>query len=402
MNNTMSNQTIQLYNLDSHQTEFQATVLTCEPLQAKDDTEPSHYLITLDATAFFPEGGGQPSDTGILGGVAVLDVQEKDDIIYHTLLGPLPIGEIVTGQIDWEKRFDLMQHHSGEHILSGIVHKHFGYDNVGFHMGTEFITIDFNGTLTESDIRMVELEANQAVYANIPIKAEYPSKEELDNLNYRSKKELLGSIRIVTIPGYDVCACCAPHVSLTGEVGIIKITGYQKYKGGVRVSILCGNRALKDYNKKEKSVTDISVLLSSKPYEVQNAVGNLKEENNALKGQLTQLTNQLLRYKVDMLPKDSSSILLFDNDVNTNSLRFIGNLLLERFSGICGVFTSLNDYEYKYILCSKSTDVSILGKELNVGFQGKGGGSKEMIQGSIIGNKEDIQNFISSRFRINL
>lgn len=380
MNHTINNPTIQLYNQDSHQTVFQATVLTCEPFQLNDSNESPQYLVTLDATAFFPEGGGQPSDTGILGGVSVIDVQEKDDIIYHRLLAPLPIGEIVTGEIDWDKRFDLMQHHSGEHILSGIVHKHFGYDNVGFHMGTEFITIDFNGTLTVDDIRMVELEANQAVYNNIPIIVEFPSKEELNKLNYRSKKELLGNIRIVTIPGYDVCACCAPHVSLTGEVGLIKITGCQKYKGGVRVNILCGNRALKDYNKKEKSVTEISVLLSAKPYEVHNAVGNLKEENNLLKGQITQLTNQLLRYKVNSLPKDSQSIILFDNDVKVNSLRYLGNLLLERFSDICGVFTSLDDYEYKYLLCSKSTDVSLLGKELNERFQGKGGGSKDMIQ----------------------
>lgn len=388
------NETIQLYNEDSHKKTFEARVLNCTGQTADTHKTACIYVVTLDSTAFFPEGGGQPSDTGILGGAKVTDVQEKDGIIYHTVTAPLTVGERVSGEIDWTRRFDLMQHHTAEHIISGLVHKYFGYDNVGFHMGSEAITIDFNGNLTEADIRRVELEANRAVYENIPIKVSYPDREELKALDYRSKKELTGDIRIVTIPGYDICACCAPHVALTGEIGGIKITSCQKYKGGVRISMLCGSRALQDYNKKEKSVADISVLLSAKPDEVQEAVGNLRNENQSLKARISGLQNQILNYKAAAVPEGPGMTCIFDNEIGGESLRFFANLLTEGREGICAVFTSADDKEYRYILASKTTDVRPFGKSLNETFQGKGGGTKEMVQGSLAGNKETLHAFV--------
>lgn len=391
----MNQSTLQLYNQDSHMQTFQGTVLTCKEQAVTDGVTTPHYIITLDATVFFPEGGGQPSDVGTLGNVPVLDVQEKDDIIYHTLSAPLTIGEVVTGQIDWTKRFNLMQHHSGEHIISGIVHKNFGYDNVGFHMGSEAITIDFNGNLTESDIRIIELEANQAIYQNLPIEIKYPSAEELQELDYRSKKELTGNIRIVTIPGYDICACCAPHVTLTGEIGCIKITSCEKYKGGVRVSMLCGTSALQDYNTKEKSVTEISVLLSAKPNIISDAVKNLKADNISMKGQISDLQNQLLRYKAEAITEDTESICLFETDLAPNLLRNYGNLLVSRCSGLCAVFTGSDENGYKYVLASKSLDVRPISSQINEAFNGKGGGSKEMVQGSVVGNKETLEAFFA-------
>ncbi len=391
----MSESTIQLYNQDSHRKTFEAVVLTCvEQIRENSDANP-RYVVTLDATAFFPEGGGQPSDTGTINGIAVFNVREDDGIIFHTLAAPLTVGETVTGKIDWARRFDLMQHHTAEHIISGLVHKYFGYDNVGFHMGSEAINIDFNGNLTEADIRRVEFDANGAVYENIPIEISYPNPEELKSLNYRSKKELSGNIRIVTIPGYDTCACCAPHVALTGEIGGIKINSCQKYKSGVRVSMLCGTRALQDYNIKEKSVADISVLLSAKPQEVQETVKNLKNENLSLKGRLSNLQNQILNYKAAAVPEGTNSICIFDNDITANFLRPYANLLMERCSGICAVFTSTDDREYKYILAGKSTDVRPLGKSLNEAFQGKGGGSREMVQGSLTGDRRLIDKFMA-------
>lgn len=392
----MSKPTIQLYNEDSHRKTFDASVLTCISQTEAPAENGSRYIVTLDSTAFFPEGGGQPSDTGTLGGAKVLDVQEDDGIIYHTLTAPLSVGDTVTGEIDWSRRLDLMQHHTAEHIISGLVHNYFGYDNVGFHMGSEAITIDFNGNLTEEDIRKVERKANHAVHENIPVSTRYPESEELKTLNYRSKKELSGDIRIVTIPGYDICACCAPHVSLTGEIGGIKIISCQKYKGGVRISMLCGNRALQDYNKKEKSVTDISVLLSAKPDEVQAAVKNLKAENLSLKGQISALQNKILNYKAAAIEEGTGDICLFDNEITPDSLRFYANLLTERCSGICAVFTSDDELHYKYILASKSLDVRALGKGLNDHFQGKGGGTKEMVQGSLAGNREALLEFVAS------
>lgn len=389
----MNQKTIQLYNRDSQLQIFQAKVLTCKEEISSDNTKV--YVVTLDATAFFPEGGGQPSDRGNLNNADVFDVQEEDDIIYHWVSEPFTIGETVTGTINWVRRFDLKQNHTAEHIVSGLVYKNFDYDNVGFHLGSEAITIDFNGVLTEEDLKKVELEANQAVYKNLPIEVNYPSAEELNSMNYRSKKELSGDIRIVTIPGYDVCACCAPHVALTGEIGLIKITSCQKYKSGVRISMLSGTRALSDYTQKEKSVSDISVLLSAKPFEVQDAVRHLKEDNLSLKGQISNLQNQLLSFKAATVKEGTDSLTIFDNDIPPSLLRNYGNLLMERCNGLCAVFTSEDHISYKYVLVSKSLDVKPFAGRLNDAFGGKGGGSKEMVQGSLTGNKEALEKFMS-------
>lgn len=386
-------ETLSLFNINSYTKSFEAKVISCEK---NTSSREESYLVVLDQTAFFPEGGGQPSDTGTLNQISVIDVQEKNNIIYHTTLDPIEPGTIVKGEIDWIRRFDLMQHHSGEHIVSGLVHKYFGYDNVGFHMGNDAITIDFNGSLTSEDLRMVEEKANQVVFENIPITVSYPSKEELAVLNYRSKKELSGAIRIVTIGDYDVCACCAPHVALTGEIGCIKITSSQSYKGGVRISMLCGLRALADYNKKEENVSVISSLLSAKPYEVKDAVKNLKEENNQLKIQIQDLQNQLLQFKAESLQIDGSDLWIFDNEIPAKLIRNYANILLEKNVPLLGIFTSENTLDYKYILASKHIDVRPLSKQLNDQFQGKGGGNKEMVQGALSGKKADILNLLNN------
>lgn len=381
----MNTTTIKLYDQDSYLRSFKGTVLTCEELPD------SLYHVTLDRTGFFPEGGGQPCDLGLLGGIKVVHVNEEDSVIFHTLVSPLPVGDVVTGVIDWARRFDLMQHHSAEHIVSGLVNKYFGYNNVGFHMGKDAITIDFNGSLTEVDLRKIELEANLAVYENIPIEARYPTNEELVDLDYRSKKELSGNIRIVSIAGYDSCACCAPHVSFTGAIGSIKLTSFEKYKSGVRITMICGQRALNDYNNKERIVTNISVLLSSQIDKVLDFVGDLKDENATLKAQILDLKYELLRNKTLSLPKDTDSISLFDSTIEPSLLRPYCNLLVDQYSGICGVFTGSDETSYKYILASKSTDVRPLGKKLNQEFAGKGGGTAEMVQGSIKGQKKSIK-----------
>ncbi|BCJ94989.1 hypothetical protein acsn021_25580 [Anaerocolumna cellulosilytica] len=328
-------ETMQLYNENSYIKCFQAKVVSCSE---QTSTKEKHlYQVVLNATAFFPEGGGQPSDIGILGAAEVIDVQELEGVIYHTVTAPLTVGAEVTGEIDWNRRFDLMQHHTAEHIVSGLVHKNYGFDNVGFHMGTDAITIDFNGVLSENDIRNIEWLANQCIYSNVPVKIEFPSAGKLKEMEYRSKKELTGNVRIVTIPEADVCACCAPHVKYTGEIGCIKLISCQKYKGGVRITMLSGNRALQDYNKKESSVSEISNLLSAKLYEVQDAVKKLKDENADLKLTLFNLQKQLLIYKAERIPADDSYI-IFDNDISPALLRSYGNLLTERCQKVCHRF----------------------------------------------------------------
>ncbi|WP_242952316.1 alanyl-tRNA editing protein [Anaerocolumna xylanovorans] len=402
---TMIEKTIKLYDENSYLSEFSAKVLSCREITSSKGNKV--YEVILDATAFFPEGGGQACDAGYLNEIEVTDVQEKEEIIYHTLTAPVTEGLTVKGEINHTRRFDFMQQHTGEHILSGLVHKHFGYDNVGFHLGTDIVTIDFSGVLKEEDLRTMEEKANEAVFQNIPVTACYPSDDVLKAMNYRSKKELSGAVRIVTIEGIDTCACCAPHVKFTGEVGLIKIVSFQSYKGGTRLEILCGGRALRDYNRKEKNIQNISVLLSAKIYDTSEAVKRLKEEKSALEGKLSSLSLKLLSCKAESVPFGAEPYAVFDSEIEDNQLRNYANLLKERREGIIGIFiptikgtdpakNSLNQQEYRYILCSKNTDIRPLGSELNKTFNGRGGGSKEMVQGSVTGNKDEIESFINN------
>ncbi|MBR6652269.1 MAG: alanyl-tRNA editing protein, partial [Anaerotignum sp.] len=257
--------TEKLYYLDAYATTFTAKVLECTE-------DKKNWKVVLDRTLFYPEGGGQPADMGTLGGVKVLDVHEKDDIITHTTDKPLEVGAEVEGEIDWERRFDLMQNHSGEHILSGVICQKYGCDNVGFHMGKEMITIDLNTKIPEEDLPWLEEKANEAIWNNVPVGIRYPSKEELDALDYRSKKELEGQVRIVNVGDYDCCACCGTHVKLAGEIGLIKIISSQNYKGGTRLELLSGKRALQDYRKKNDVSAQAGQLLSVPAEKVDGAV----------------------------------------------------------------------------------------------------------------------------------
>ncbi len=232
--------TVKLYENDSYIKEFEATVISCE--QTKDG-----YAVVLDKTAFFPEGGGQAADTGTLGNCTVNDVQISDGVVTHYTDKELNVGDKVIGTLNWDTRFARMQGHTGEHLVSGIIHTMFGYDNLGFHMSDKTLTLDPSGPLSAEDIKAVELAANKAVYENKEISVSYPTSEELERLDYRSKLDFTDGVRIVTIDGYDVCACCAPHVHRTGEIGVIKIIDFIQYKGGTRIEMVCGINALSDY-----------------------------------------------------------------------------------------------------------------------------------------------------------
>lgn len=264
--------TEKLFYKDSHMQMFQAIVQEC----CKDG---ENYKIRLDRTAFFPEGGGQYADHGTLNEYEVHDVQEEQGDVWHYTSHPFEAGDVVEGKIDWQERFEKMQQHTGEHIISGLVHARFGYNNVGFHLGDDSCTMDFDGEISKEELAEIEWKANEAVVKNLEVQVTYPSKEELENIAYRSKIEIEGQIRIVTIPGYDVCACCAPHVKTTGEIGQIKLTNAQRYKGGVRITMLCGFRALCDYRQKLSATRQISASLCAKENETAEAVEHLKEEN---------------------------------------------------------------------------------------------------------------------------
>ena len=386
--------TERLYYQDSHMTTFSANVLAC---QEKD----GRYAVVLDRTAFFPEGGGQYADTGTLGDVHVLDVQEEDGTIYHMTDGWLEPGtaQTVTGVIAWEERFMKMQQHTGEHIVSGLIHEYFGYNNVGFHLGTTDCTMDFNGEITREQLTEIERKANEAVIQNLDVVVTYPSKEELETLEYRSKREIEGQVRIVTIPGYDVCACCAPHVNKTGEVGQIKLTNVQRYKGGVRITMLCGFRALEDYERKLHATRQISAALCAKEDETFEAVERLQEENVAYKQKIGALQRELLTYKARAVSKEEYPVCLFEEEMEGELPRLLMNLVLEEGHRICAVFSGGKDHGYRYVIGSKSQDLRRLVRELNEDFQGRGGGKPEMVQGSLCGEEEALRAWMKEKVR---
>ncbi len=370
---------------DTHIVDFEATVTECTSVNGL-------YRIVLDRTAFFPEEGGQLADTGTLNGLAVLDVTIEKDVIYHHMKMPLEIGTKVTGHVDWDRRFDFMQQHSGEHIISGLLHKHYSFSNVGFHLGLSEVTLDFDGSIGMEALREIESEANQIVCKNLPVLCFFPAKAELEAMEYRSKIEIEGDVRIVEIPDVDVCACCAPHVEYTGEIGLIKITGVQSHRGGVRINILCGERALRDYTIKQDSVNALSALLSAKPELVVDAVKKLQEDGLKQKETLNQLANQLLQIQIASLPEPDicANPILFVELANPIAIRNTVNELTAKYPGYCGIFNGNEEAGYSFIIGSSTLDCRNLATTLREQFGAKGGGTAPMIQGNVKVSKEDL------------
>ncbi|MBQ3151356.1 MAG: hypothetical protein IJB86_08960 [Clostridia bacterium] len=380
--------TQKLYYTDAYMSEFDATVISCEEKDGK-------FLVCLDKTAFFPEEGGQYADTGVLGEVEVSDVQEKGGIIYHYCSAPLTQGETVHGVIDFEQRYRRMQNHSGEHVVSGIVNRIFGYSNVGFHLGNEDVTIDYNGVLTREQLLDIEREANKVIYDNVNITAYFPSKEELQNLEYRSKKEIDGEIRIVEVDGCDVCACCAPHVRRTGEIGIIKMLDFEHYKGGVRCHMLCGYTALEDYNVKYENVLKISNLFKVKQFETAEAAERVYEQLVNKDREITALKRKLAEKTVESAEKTDGSICLFFEDIEMDALRHAVNMCVDKCGKVCAAFCANADGSYAYCMGSKTVDLRKCSKDINSALNGRGGGQSAMIQGSVKASKEEIEKFFA-------
>ena len=376
-----------LFYKDSYRKTFTATVISCEPFE-------EGYKAVLDRTAFFPEGGGQYADPGMLNDVNVIDVQEKDGVIYHYIEKELVAGTEVTGNIDWEKRFSRMQQHTAEHIVSGLIHQKFGYNNVGFHLADHYCTLDMDGPMSKEELREIEFEANKAVFANIPVEILYPTKEELECMEYRSKIEIEGQVRIVRIPGCDVCACCAPHLKTTGEIGLIKFVQSQNYKGGVRITMLSGDRAFWDYCRKEDSVKEIMASLAAKEELVTEAVEHLKEENFELKQKIYEQQKILLKKIADQVPEKGHVVCVFDEALEGTMPRDLMNLILEKRVDICAVFVGNEADGFRYVIGSRDIDLRNLCKTLNTEFEGRGGGKPFMVQGSLKGKKTDIEALI--------
>ncbi len=381
--------TEKLYYLDSHLQEFEATVLECRE-------EKAGYALILDRTAFFPEGGGQKSDSGYVGPARIREVHEKKGEILHYSDQALPLGERFSCRLDWEQRYRRMQNHSGEHIFSGFTHQLHGFDNVGFHMGEDCLTLDFSGELTWEQLTEIEQLANEAVRQNLPIQTSFPESETLKMLEYRSKLELTENVRIVEIPGVDRCACCAPHVSNTGEVGLIKLLDCQRHRGGIRVSILCGMDALDYVRDMQKNVTAISNLLSAKRLETAQAVERVLTEQQKLKEKIAAVSMELAVFRAAALPETEGNLCVFDPVMDEVALRELVNLLMEKCGGYAAGFSGSDTEGYRYIIGSRNLDLRALNPLINKGIGGKGGGSREMIQGRATARAAEILDFVKN------
>ena len=368
--------TEKLYLNDSYIKEFTASVISCTENGEK-------YDVILDKTAFFPEGGGQASDKGILGGIEVLDVQEKGEDVVHTLSAPIS-GE-VKGQIDWALRFSRMQNHCAEHILSGVIHKMFGYNNVGFHMNDSLVTFDVDGPLTAEDVERIEQEANKAVFENAQISVSYPTAEEFDSIDCRSKIELTDGVRLITVDGFDTCACCAPHPNRAGEIGLIKIVNFSAFKGGTRIEMVAGTLALKDYSYLHNASKTIMKQLSAKREEVAEAVAKLGGDLAVAKSEIKALNEKLAEAELET-QIIGNTLIGFTKNADFNTLRNIANGKIDKAEYIA-LFAETED-GFNYLIASKNGDTRGYAKALNENFSGKGGGRPDCVQGKIAKTEE--------------
>ena len=379
-------ETEKLYYAGPFLREFTATVLGCEAAKGG-------FAVTLDRTAFYPEGGGQPADHGTLGGAQVTDVHEKNGVVFHTCDKAVEIGSTVTGTLDWARRFDHMQQHSGEHIISGILCADYHCDNVGFHLGADVVTIDYNADISWEQALDAERKANEAIWADRAVEVTYPDKAALDALDYRSKKELTGQVRIVTFPGADCCACCGTHVLRAGQVGMVKVLSCQKFRDGVRLEIISGRRALAYLGKTYDQAKAIGQQLSVKPQDTAAAVERTVEELTAAKVRMAHLEEQVFFHMAEENAGKGDTV-LFQSAMKSDSVRKLADAVAHRCGGLAAVFAGADGDKYNYALVRcDGGDIAPLVKDLNRALNGRGGGQGGFAQGSVQANKAEIEAF---------
>ena len=366
---------------------FDAQVLSCEKTE-------KGYLVTLDATAFYPEGGGQACDLGRLGEANVLDVRERGEEVVHLCDAPLTVGQSVCGTIHWERRLDQMQQHSGEHILSGLIHEKFGYHNVGFHVGKEAMEVDFDGPITWEELLELEAKANAAVWQNLPVQWEYPAPEVLAQLTYRSKKALDWPVRIVTIDGYDRCACCGVHVERTGQIGIIKVLSCVKFHQGVRIEMLCGKRAFDYLTRVQEQNRQVSRLYSAKPLNTAAAAEQMQQQLTREKYRVAALEKQLFA-KIAREYENAGDVVYFADELTPGSLRELADAIAQSCGGTAAVFSGTDEQGYSVCIFRKEGDVRQLGQSLCKTLDGRGGGKPGQFQGSLKASRTAIEAFFA-------
>lgn len=393
-------ETKKLFYDNAYQVEFEATVLFC-------GKESQRYFVILDQTAFYPEGGGQPSDQGILvwrdrksfeeKQTYVSDVQYKEENIRHYVEFPVEVGTQVKGNIIWDRRFDLMQQHSGEHLVSGFIHKLYGYDNVGFHMGEEVITIDLSGMIEKEQLVSIEQMVNSYIWTDQKTNIFFPNERERESLFYRSKKQLEGKVRIVEFPEGDCCACCGLHVKKTGEIGIVKLLSVKRFRSGARIEMVAGKRALRFLNEHYRENSQIAVLLSVKPTDTKEAVLRLQEENYGLKGKVIQLQKERITMRTEQC-QGKKDVVIFEKDLEAGEIQKETDRILDTCEGICIVLSEKENHKgYQYAVGQRNGEIRDLVKEINQELQGKGGGKPSFAQGFLKTDRKTAEKFFKER-----
>ena len=377
-------ETRKLYYENCHLQEFSATVTSCTQSE-------KGFWIALDATAFYPEGGGQAADTGSLGDARVLDVREQAGDVLHLCDKALPVGSGVSGKIDFDARFDRMQQHTGEHIVSGIIHRMYGYHNVGFHMGADVVTIDFDGMIPPEALEQIEKEANGAVWRNLPVKSWYPTPEELPTVGYRTKKELPWPVRVVEVPGFDTCACCGVHVAQTGEIGLIKLFSCVKFHQGVRIEMACGGKALNMLSRVYDQNRLVSQAFSAKLLETGAAAQRMNDALAQEKFRSTALERKLFGI-IGESYAGKGNVLHFEAGLAPNGVRELAEIIAGACGGIAAVLSG-EEGSYQVCLACPGGDVKTLGSEMAKTLDGRGGGKPGFFQGSVKANRSQVEEF---------
>ena len=377
--------TKKLFDFDGYLLSFDSRVVSCE-------TVDGGFAVVLEETAFAPEGGGQRSDVGTLGSASVLDVRICEDVITHITDGPLAVGSLVHGEVDSRRRIRHLQNHTGEHIVSGLLHARYGYNNVGFHLGSEDVTIDVDGVLDEETIRDIERAANQVVADNLEVKIAYPTADALLGLSYRAKLDLTENVRIVTIDGVDSCACCAPHVTRTGEIGMIKLLFAIKYKGGTRIHMKCGFDALDAFNAEYARATAISNRISLPREKIAEGVDKLWADLAAANFTIVGLRRELIALKAKAAEPTEGDLVFFESGMDANELRLLVSAAIDKAKGTCAAFSSDGE-GYSFVAMSHAEDFAAWREALCEALHARGGGKPPFLQGKAACTEADIRAF---------
>ena len=380
-------ETRKLYYEDCLLREFTAEVLSCEKCE-------KGFAVILSATAFYPEGGGQACDLGTLGESRVLDVQEREEAVVHYCDCPLETATTVTGVIDWQRRFDLMQQHTGEHMVSGVIHKRYGWHNVGFHVGSEVVTIDFDGIVPQEDLPAIEAEVNAGIWADLAVRCWYPSPEELPNVGYRTKKQLPWPVRVVEIPGFDKCACCGVHTERTGQVGLVKLFTSVGCRGGSRLEMACGRRALEMLNQVFDQNRQVSQAFSAQIFETGAAARRMNETLEQEKLLYGALQKKLFRFVAESYV-NYGDVVHFEEGLDSVQIRELADAIADSCGGFAAVFSGSEETGYGYAIVTRAGDLRPLGKAMNAALNGRGGGKPIFQQGRVLASKKRIEEFFS-------